>query len=80
MLSFGPTPHTPLADWIFTLRGAVDASIVWTWDQLPALPAETITTDIHCVTNWSKLDTSPSSTWHSLRRSSSIGGMASCSG
>ena len=30
----------------------------WPWDEFVALPSETITTDIHCVTKWSKLDTS----------------------
>ena len=29
----------------------------WTWDELRALPSETVTKDIHCVTKWSKLDT-----------------------
>ena len=58
VLSAGPTPHTPLAQWTFTLRGAVDKPISWTWDELRALPSETFTADIHCVTKWSKLDTS----------------------
>ena len=30
----------------------------WSWDEFLALPAETPTVDIHCVTKWSKLDTS----------------------
>jgi DMSO/TMAO reductase YedYZ molybdopterin-dependent catalytic subunit len=29
----------------------------WNWDELRALPAETVTVDIHCVTKWSKFDT-----------------------
>ncbi|HWM03282.1 MAG TPA: sulfite oxidase-like oxidoreductase [Actinophytocola sp.] len=58
VLSAGPTPHTPLADWTFTLRGLVDTPISWTWDELRALPHETVTVDIHCVTKWSKLGTS----------------------
>jgi DMSO/TMAO reductase YedYZ molybdopterin-dependent catalytic subunit len=57
VLSAGPTPHTPLADWSFTIRGAVDEPITWTWDAIRALPRETVTVDIHCVTKWSKLDT-----------------------
>jgi DMSO/TMAO reductase YedYZ molybdopterin-dependent catalytic subunit len=57
VLAAGPTPHTPLQDWSFTIRGAVDEPVSWTWDELIALPAQTITTDIHCVTKWSKLDT-----------------------
>src|ERR687883_128554 len=57
VLSAGPTPRTPLADWTFTIDGAVDASASWSWEELLALPQETFTVDIHCVTKWSKLDT-----------------------
>jgi DMSO/TMAO reductase YedYZ molybdopterin-dependent catalytic subunit len=35
----------------------VDEPKRWTWEELLALPHETITKDIHCVTKWSKLDT-----------------------
>jgi DMSO/TMAO reductase YedYZ molybdopterin-dependent catalytic subunit len=58
VLAAGPTPHTPLPDWDFTILGAVDQPISWTWDELRSLPTETATVDIHCVTKWSKLDTS----------------------
>ncbi|MFD0782576.1 sulfite oxidase-like oxidoreductase [Micromonospora azadirachtae] len=57
VLSAGPTPHTPLDQWTFTIRGAVDRPVSWTWDEFLALPSRTFTTDIHCVTRWSKLDT-----------------------
>jgi DMSO/TMAO reductase YedYZ molybdopterin-dependent catalytic subunit len=58
VLSAGPTPRTPLDQWTFTLGGAVDEPVSWSWDELRALPSETFTVDIHCVTKWSKLDTS----------------------
>ena len=58
VLSAGPTPHTPLEEWSFTIRGAVEEAVSWPWEEFVALPSETITTDIHCVTKWSKLDTS----------------------
>jgi len=58
VLSTGPTPHPPLDHWRFAIRGAVDAPVSWTWEELLALPAETPTVDIHYVTKWSKLDTS----------------------
>jgi hypothetical protein len=32
--------------------------VSWLWEEFTALPSETFTVDIHCVTNWSKLDTS----------------------
>src|SRR3954462_8063366 len=56
-LSAGPTPHTPLEEWTFTIDGAVEGSRSWTWEEFRALPSETVTADIHCVTKWSKLDT-----------------------
>jgi len=58
VLSAGPTPHTPLEKWSFTITGAVLEPVSWSWEEFVALPSETITTDIHCVTKWSKLDTS----------------------
>ena len=57
VLSAGPAPHTPLDEWSFRLTGLVDQSVSWTWEELLALPAETPTVDIHCVTKWSKFDT-----------------------
>ncbi len=58
VLSAGPTPHTPLESWSFSIGGEVDESPSWTWEEFKALPSEEITVDIHCVTKWSKLDTS----------------------
>jgi DMSO/TMAO reductase YedYZ molybdopterin-dependent catalytic subunit len=57
VLSAGPTPHVRPEEWTFSIRqdGAVVKS--WTWQEMRALPAETVTADIHCVTRWSKLDT-----------------------
>jgi DMSO/TMAO reductase YedYZ molybdopterin-dependent catalytic subunit len=57
VLSAGPTPHTPLDEWSFTIHGQVDRAVSWPWDEFQKLPAETVTVDIHCVTKWSKLDT-----------------------
>ena len=62
VLTAGPTPDTPLSEWTFTIRGAIDRPVSWTWDEFRALPSEAITTDIHCVTKWSKLDT----TWRGV--------------
>jgi hypothetical protein len=57
VLSAGPTPHTPLANWDFSIVGEVDQPKRWSWDEFQALPRETVTKDIHCVTKWSKFDT-----------------------
>ena len=56
VLSAGPTPHTPLEDWTFSITGG-DERLTWTWEEFQGLPSETVTKDIHCVTTWSKLDT-----------------------
>jgi DMSO/TMAO reductase YedYZ molybdopterin-dependent catalytic subunit len=57
VLSAGPTPRTSLEEWSLTIQGAVDDAVSWTWEELLALPQETFTVDIHCVTKWSKLGT-----------------------
>src|SRR5919206_1803969 len=62
VLSAGPTPHTPLEHWDFSIVGAVDEPRRWTWDEFLALPSEEVTVDIHCVTRWSKLET----TWRGV--------------
>jgi DMSO/TMAO reductase YedYZ molybdopterin-dependent catalytic subunit len=57
VLSAGPTPHTQLSAWDFSIVGEVEQPKRWSWDEFRALPRETVTKDIHCVTKWSKLDT-----------------------
>ena len=57
VLSAGPTPRTPLAEWSFAIEGEVEQPKRWSWEAFRALPHEAITGDIHCVTKWSKLDT-----------------------
>ena len=56
VLSAGPTPHTSLEEWTFTIEGGAEP-VRWTWDEFQALPSEEVGVDIHCVTKWSKLDT-----------------------
>jgi len=57
VLSAGPTRHTLLQEWGFTIHGNVKEPVSWPWAEFLALPSETISVDIHCVTKWSKLDT-----------------------
>lgn len=57
VLSAGPTPTVPTSTWDFRITGNLETSPRWTWDEFLALPRETFTVDIHCVTKWSKLDT-----------------------
>jgi DMSO/TMAO reductase YedYZ molybdopterin-dependent catalytic subunit len=58
VLSAGPTPNTPLEEWDFSITGAVAGPRTWSWGEFSALPREEVRADIHCVTKWSKLQTS----------------------
>jgi DMSO/TMAO reductase YedYZ molybdopterin-dependent catalytic subunit len=58
VLSAGPTPRTRLERWDLVVNGEIDQPRRWTWEQFRALPREPVTVDIHCVTSWSKFDTS----------------------
>jgi DMSO/TMAO reductase YedYZ molybdopterin-dependent catalytic subunit len=62
VLHAGVTPHIDLATWDFTIDGLVDEPARFTYDEIRAMPSATRTLDIHCVTKWSKLDT----TWEGV--------------
>ena len=57
VLSAGPTPYTPSEEWTLSIVGEGFEPRTWSWGDFQALPSESIRTDIHCVTKWSKLDT-----------------------
>jgi DMSO/TMAO reductase YedYZ molybdopterin-dependent catalytic subunit len=57
VLSAGPTPRVSPADWSFRVVTETGAEHRWDWAALQALPSESITVDLHCVTRWSKLAT-----------------------
>jgi DMSO/TMAO reductase YedYZ molybdopterin-dependent catalytic subunit len=54
----GPPYHEIPMEWDFRVWGAVARPQRWSFDELTALPAVGEVCDIHCVTSWSKLDTS----------------------
>jgi len=58
VLHAGTVPKTDLATWDFKVFGEVEEPITLDYDELQALPQTEITTDIHCVTRWSRFDTS----------------------
>jgi len=62
VLSAGPTPQTKVEDWTLALQLGGSLLRKWSWAEFEALPQTTIKTDIHCVTKWSKLDT----TWRGV--------------
>jgi DMSO/TMAO reductase YedYZ molybdopterin-dependent catalytic subunit len=62
VLHYGPTPHTDLKSWDFRVFGLVEEEKVWNWEEFNKLPRTKITMDLHCVTRWSKFDT----TWEGV--------------
>src|SRR5271169_1474159 len=62
VLSAGPTPQIRLENWTLALQLGGSLLGKWNWTEFEALPQTTIKTDIHCVTKWSKLDT----TWQGV--------------
>jgi DMSO/TMAO reductase YedYZ molybdopterin-dependent catalytic subunit len=63
VLHVGDVPDYGPGDWDLTLTGLVDRPFVVSLDELKAMPSTTLTFDIHCVTKWSKFDT----TWKGVR-------------
>src|SRR3954466_2467399 len=63
VLTYGRNPQVDLSTWSLSIWGEVAEPYSLRWDELMALEQTTITTDIHCVTRWSKLDT----TWTGVR-------------
>jgi DMSO/TMAO reductase YedYZ molybdopterin-dependent catalytic subunit len=58
VLQFGQVPSYPdLSTWDLKVWGAVGTPLTLTWAEVRALPSRQVTLDIHCVTRWSKLDT-----------------------
>jgi DMSO/TMAO reductase YedYZ molybdopterin-dependent catalytic subunit len=63
VLHFGRVPDYPdLARWDFRVFGAVETPFTLNWNEFRQLPTIEVTLDIHCVTRWSKLDT----TWQGV--------------
>ncbi len=62
VLHYGPVPGFNPATWDFRVWGEVEEDKSWSWDEFNQLPRTNLTMDIHCVTRWSKLDT----TWEGV--------------
>ena len=57
VLHAGSVPKVDLATWDLTVTGEVERDLTLTWEQLLELPSREVTVDIHCVTRWSRFDT-----------------------
>jgi DMSO/TMAO reductase YedYZ molybdopterin-dependent catalytic subunit len=58
VLHAGTVPETDLSTWDLRIFGEVEHELALTWDELQRLPSREVTVDIHCVTRWSRFDTS----------------------
>jgi DMSO/TMAO reductase YedYZ molybdopterin-dependent catalytic subunit len=56
VLHAGDVPDVDLATWRLEVRGEVEEPVSLSFDELRSLPATEVTTDIHCVTRWSRFD------------------------
>src|SRR5437016_1973088 len=56
VLHAGDVPAIDVATWSLRIFGLVEEEVTLDYDQLRALPATDLTTDIHCVTRWSRFD------------------------
>src|SRR6187397_626420 len=67
VLHVGDVPEygvgTALGPWDLTITGLVEHPFTVGLDELKAPPSVSLTFDIHCVTKWSKFDT----TWTGVR-------------
>jgi DMSO/TMAO reductase YedYZ molybdopterin-dependent catalytic subunit len=57
VLHAGDVPAVDLATWTFRVFGEVEKPLELTWEQFRELPRTEHTQDIHCVTRWSRFDT-----------------------
>jgi DMSO/TMAO reductase YedYZ molybdopterin-dependent catalytic subunit len=57
VLHAGSVPAVDLTAWNLTVSGEVERALTLTWEQLLELPSREVTVDIHCVTRWSRFDT-----------------------
>jgi DMSO/TMAO reductase YedYZ molybdopterin-dependent catalytic subunit len=57
VLHAGSVPDVDLTTWDFRVWGEVDEPLRLSWDEFTELPTAEVTQDIHCVTRWSRFDT-----------------------
>ena len=68
VLHYGPIPVFDPATWDFKVWGEVAQEMRWDWEAFQKLPRTKVTMDIHCVTRWSKFDT----TWEGVSLKSMV--------
>ena len=63
VLHVGDVPDYSPGEWNLSISGLIEQPFTVTLEELRSLPSVTPTFDIHCVTKWSKFDT----TWRGVR-------------
>lgn len=56
VLDLGVVPPVPRERWRLDVYGAVDHPVFWTYAEFAAQKHDRFTSDIHCVTTWSRYD------------------------
>ena len=56
VLHYGGIPPVDLGSWRFRVFGLVERELSLSWEEFVALPQARVTSDIHCVTTWSRYD------------------------
>ena len=54
--TFGRTPELDIDSWELGIFGLVESPRTLNWEDFLALPRSEVTSDFHCVTQWSHLD------------------------
>lgn len=62
VLHYGGVPKVDISTWDFRLFGLVEEPVTLTHQEVMRLPRKTVTSDVHCVTRWTMLD----STWEGI--------------
>ena len=56
VLDLGVHPNIPLDKWMLIIDGLVEKPLRWSWAEFCRQPENRTTSDIHCVTAWSRFD------------------------
>jgi DMSO/TMAO reductase YedYZ molybdopterin-dependent catalytic subunit len=62
VFTYGKVPRVDLSQWTFAVDGLVEEERSFTWQEFTGLPQVSIVSDVHCVTQWSRLD----NTWEGV--------------
>ncbi|UOQ92592.1 sulfite oxidase-like oxidoreductase [Halobacillus shinanisalinarum] len=56
ILTVGEVPSYDLDQWDFQMTGGIGDTVMFSYNDLMALPQSKVICDVHCVTRWSKFD------------------------